>query len=200
MFSPLLKQLCKDLSMLPGIGPKSAQRIAFEMLKHRRNQAQALANSLLQAVQHIGYCRQCRTFTEEQLCRICADEHRDTQVLCVVASPTDMLAIEQSGHFKGCYFVLHGNLSPIDGIEPEDLELNKLEALVQEHNSREAILATNSSVEGEATAYYISELLRDTDIRLTRLAKGIPVGSELEFMDGHTLSLALSDRKPLQTS
>ena len=189
---------------MPGIGPKSAQRIAFELLRHRRPQAESLARSLQSAMQQIGYCQHCRTFTEENLCQICAGGSRDKQLLCVVENPVDMLAIEQSGHFKGYYFVLHGNLSPIDGIEPEDLELDKLQELIIEHQVMEVILATNSSVEGEATAYYISELLECLDnkhpnLKFTRLARGIPMGSELEFMDGHTLGLALSDRKILDS-
>ena len=197
MFSPLLQQLCKDLATLPGIGPKSAQRMAFDLLRNRRTQAEHLAGSLLQAMQNIGYCQRCRTFTEDRLCHICADPGRHTHILCVVEHPTDMLAIEQSGHFKGHYFVLHGNLSPIDGVEPEDLQLDQLEQIMTDQAVEEIILALSSSVEGEATAHYISELFRHKAIKFTRLAKGIPVGGELEFMDGHTLGLALSERKPV---
>lgn len=197
MFSPLLQQLCRDLAALPGIGPKSAQRMALHLLRHKRTQAERLAGSLLDAMQNIGYCQRCRTFTEESLCRICADPERDTHILCIVEGPADMLAIEQSGYFKGGYFVLHGNLSPMDGMEPEDLELHKLQQLVAAGTVEEMIVATSSGVEGEATAHYIRTLFQNTAVTFSRLAKGIPIGGELEFMDGHTLGLALSDRKPL---
>lgn len=196
-FSPLLQQLISALRCLPGVGPKSAQRMALHLLERDRDSARTLAQALTTAVEQVGECSRCRTLSESQVCDICADPARDQGVICVLESPVDLLAIEQSGSFNGVYFVLRGHLSPIDGIGPEDLAINELLARVDAGGVHELILATNPTIEGEATAHYIAEQISDPDIVLTRIAHGVPVGGELEYVDGGTLAHALAGRRRL---
>lgn len=185
------------LRCLPGVGPKSAQRMAFHLLERDRDGALRLARALSDAVEQIGHCQRCRTLSETALCPICASPGRDPSLLCVVESPADVLAIEHATGYKGLYFVLMGHLSPLDGVGPEELELDKLGQRFGESVVREVILATNPTVEGEATAYYIGELARENGIRATRIAHGVPLGGELEFIDGGTLSHAFSGRRDM---
>lgn len=197
-FSPLVDRLLESLRVLPGVGPKSAQRMALHLLERDREGGKRLARLLAQALDEVGYCRRCRTLTEETLCGLCQSARRDESILCVVESPADMLAIEDAGGYLGQYFVLHGHLSPLDGIGPEDLGLDQLEARVAEGGIEEMILATNPTVEGEATAHYIATQLAGYDLRLSRLAYGVPMGGELEYVDGGTLSRAFNGRLPFQ--
>ncbi|MBI2995014.1 MAG: recombination protein RecR [Gammaproteobacteria bacterium] len=189
-----LEVLIDALRRLPGIGRKSAQRIAFFLLQRDRDGARLLATALVDAVENIGHCRRCRTFSEESLCRICANPKRDRSLLCVVESPADVVAVEEAG-FRGTYFVLMGHLSPLDGIGPEDLQLDSLESLLGEGEVKEVILATGMTVEGEATAHYISEMVKKRNLRATRIAHGVPVGGDLEYVDSGTLSHALTGRR-----
>lgn len=198
-FSPLVQELIDSLKCLPGVGAKSAQRMAFHLLERNRTGGTKLANTLSQAMSKIGHCQQCRNFTEEYLCDICLSPKRQqTTVLCVVESPGDVIAIEQTGSFNGRYFVLMGHLSPIDGIGPEDLGLDKLAEQFETGQFTEVILATNPTVEGEATAHFIAELANEYQVDISRIAHGVPVGGELEYVDGNTLSHALSGRKNYQ--
>ncbi len=197
-FSPLLDQLINDLQILPGIGPKSAQRIAFHILERKREPALALAQSLEQAVKNIGHCRQCNTLTEHDICNICSNPKRQQDKrLCIVEGPGDVAAIEQTNQFSGQYFVLMGHLSPLDGIGPNEIGLDKLADLLNSGDYEELILATNPTVEGEATAYYIAELAAQCDIKASRIAHGVPVGGELELVDGTTLSHSLIGRQQI---
>ncbi|MAZ77445.1 MAG: recombination protein RecR [Legionellaceae bacterium] len=197
-FSPLLNQLIESLRCLPGVGQKSAQRMAFHLLERQRDNGLKLAEHLAQAISQVGHCKLCRTFSEEALCRICTHAQRDESLLCIVESPADVLAIEQTGSYRGRYFVLMGHLSPLDGIGPEDLGLDKLhQRLAQDNPVKEVILATNPTVEGEATAHYIANLLKKLKIRATRIAHGVPLGGELEYVDGGTLMHALAGREEL---
>ena len=193
----LLGQLIQNLCCLPGVGPKTAQRMAFYLLQRDRYSAKNLAETLLAAIDKIGYCRQCRTFTEDELCVTCSDASRDPTLMCIVESPADVWIVEQATVFKGRYFVLHGRLSPLDGIGPDELGLSMLEQQLDTGKIKELILATNSTVEGEATAYYIGELARKHRIQASRIAHGVPMGSELEFIDGGTLSHAFNGRKEI---
>lgn len=195
-FSPLVDHLLESLRVLPGVGPKTAQRMALHLLERDREGGRRLARILAQAVEEVGYCRRCRTLTEEELCLLCRSTRRDERLLCVVESPADMLAIEEAGGYQGQYFVLHGHLSPLDGIGPEDIGLDQLEARLDEEGIDEVILATNPTVEGEATAHYIATQLSDSHLRLSRLAYGVPMGGELEYVDGGTLSRAFNGRLP----
>lgn len=195
MHKGLLGQLIQDLCCLPGVGPKSAQRMAFYLLQRDRKGAHIIANSLLKALAEIGHCQSCRTLTEQQLCELCADPARDHTLLCVLESPADVWILEQAGFFKGIYFVLHGRLSPLDGIGPEDLGLPALEQRLQSGAIQEIILATNLTVEGEATAFYIGALAKKHQVKASRIAQGVPIGSELEFIDSGTLSEAFNSRK-----
>ena len=197
MFSPLLERLVGALQALPGVGPKSAQRMAFHLLQKNREGGQRLAETLAKAVSEVGWCVDCRTLTETGRCRLCANAKRDDALLCVVESPADIVAIEQAGGYSGRYFVLHGRLSPIDGVGPEELGLNQLAAKVRERQPEEVILATNPTVEGEATAFYISDLIKDDVGRITRIAHGVPIGGELEYVDGGTIMHALQGRRSL---
>lgn len=196
-FSPLIQQLIESLRCLPGVGPKSAQRIAFHLLERDREGATQLANSLLAAVEGIGHCQSCRTFSETDICLICADEQRDKSTLCIVETPADVLNIEHSTDFKGYYFVLMGHLSPLDGIGPNDLGLDKLAKRLSEGAIKEIILATNPTVEGEATSHYIAEIASANGVVATRLAHGIPLGGELEYVDSGTLSHAFTGRRSI---
>jgi recombination protein RecR len=193
----LLGQLIQNLCCLPGVGPKSAQRMAFHLLQRDRHGANLLAETLLRAVQDIGYCQQCRTLTEDSLCDICADSKRDSSILCIVESPADVWIIDQATVFKGHYFVLHGRLSPLDGMGPDELGLDLLEQRLSNGAIKELILATNSTVEGEATAYFIGELARKHQVPASRIAHGVPMGGELEFIDSGTLSHAFNGRKEI---
>ena len=193
----LLGQLIQNLCCLPGVGPKSAQRMAFYLLQRDRNGAKTLAETLLRAIDNIGHCRQCRTLTEHTLCEICADSSRDNSLICIVESPADVWIIDQATVFKGHYFVLHGRLSPLDGIGPDELGLDLLEQRLATGAIKELILATNSTVEGEATAYFIGEIARKHQVQASRIAHGVPMGGELEFIDSGTLSHAFKGRKEI---
>ncbi len=195
-FSPLIDKLINQLRVLPGIGPKSAQRMAFQLLARNRTAGKSLAEALLAAMEHVGHCDLCRTFSETARCQLCANPRRDHQLLCIVESPADLLAIEQTG-FNGLYFVLMGHLSPLDGVGPEQLGLNLLKNRFKTEQISELIIATNPTVEGEATAHYIHELSLPYSIRVTRIAHGVPLGGELEFIDGGTLARALASREIL---
>ncbi|MFA6051418.1 MAG: recombination mediator RecR [Methylobacter sp.] len=190
----LLGQLIQNLCCLPGVGPKTAQRMAFHLLQRDRNGAKTLAETLLQSIEEIGHCRQCRTLTEDSLCEICGDSSRDGSIICIVESPADVWIVDQATVFKGHYFVLHGRLSPLDGIGPDELGLDLLEQQLATGDVKELILATNSTVEGEATAYFIGELARKHQVQASRIAHGVPMGGELEFTDSGTLSHAFNGR------
>lgn len=194
-FGPLTDQLIDALQCLPGVGPKSAQRMTLHLLERDRDGGTRLAEAMTAAIEGVDRCGQCRNLSETPVCPICASQRRDRELLCVVETPADVLAIEQSGGFDGLYFVLLGRLSPLDGIGPGELGLDLLVARAREEKFREVVLATNPTVEGEATAYYISEQLRALDIPVTRIAHGVPMGGELEYVDGSTLQHALQGRK-----
>jgi recombination protein RecR len=199
-FSPLLEQLIEALRCLPGVGPKTAQRMALQLLARGRDNGKRLAESLLQAMDKIGHCLSCRTFSELELCEICASNHRDAALLCIVENPIDVTAIEQTGSYKGKYFVLLGHLSPLDGIGPEEIGMDKLTTHFARGGIREIILATNPTVEGEATAHYISELAKQYTMKVTRIAHGVPIGSELEYIDSSTITRALTARTALSNA
>ncbi len=196
-FSPLIVQLMDSLQCLPGVGPKTAQRMVLHLLERGRDDARKLALALQQAADGVGHCRRCRTLTEKDICDICADSRRDGQLICVVETPADVFAIEQAGGFNGHYFVLMGHLSPIDGIGPEDIGIDQLLAQVEGNEVQEVILATNPTVEGEATAHYIGSSLRRLGVKVTRIAHGVPLGGELEYIDGGTLMHAFAGRREL---
>jgi recombination protein RecR len=196
-FSPLLEQLITALRCLPGVGPKTAQRMAFQLLERSRDNGKNLARILHDALDNINHCQRCQTFSETELCRLCNSPHRDPAQLCIIESPIDMAAVEQMGTYKGLYFVLMGHLSPIDGIGPEELGLKQLAERLKEKVVMEVILATNPTVEGEATAHYISELVKQYSIKVTRIAHGVPLGGELEFVDSGTLAHAFAGREVL---
>jgi recombination protein RecR len=195
--TPSLARLIDALRTLPGVGQKTAQRMAFHLLQDGRDGARALSESLTTALARVGRCRQCRMLTETELCSICASPQRDAGLLCVVESPADVVAIEQSGGFRGRYFVLMGHLSPLDGIGPDQLGIRELETLLDAGSVNEMILATNPTVEGEATAHFLSEIARARGLRATRIAHGVPIGGELEYIDGGTLAHALAGRQSL---
>ncbi len=198
-FSPLLDDLIKSLQCLPGVGPKSAQRMAFYLLDKNRSGAGKLSSAIDKAINQIGHCQSCRTFTEDEICRLCANPKRhQSGQLCVVESPADLLAIEQTAQFSGTYFVLMGHLSPLDGIGPSDIGLDILAQRLDQGGIQELILATNPTVEGEATAYYIAELAKEHNIHVSRIAHGVPVGGELELVDGTTLSHSFAGRVALK--
>ena len=196
--SPLIDQLMEAFRCLPGVGPKSAQRMSLHLLERNRAGGKRLSEALATALEKVGNCARCHTLTEEKLCRICANDKRDQSLCCVVESPADVLAIEQSGTFSGTYFVLMGHLSPIDGIGPEQLRIERLVQRVRQEGVEEVIIACNPTVEGEATAYYIAEQLSGIDTTVSRIAHGIPVGGELEFTDGGTLTHAFSGRRRME--
>lgn len=197
-YVPLLQQLIDALRCLPGVGPKSAQRMAFHLLEHNRDAALGLSGALQSAVAGIQHCGRCRMLTDTPVCSICNSSRRDASLVCVVESPADVYAVENATGFRGRYFVLMGHLSPLDGIGPNELGLELLEARLQEGVVNELILATNPTVEGEATAHYLAELARTHGIRATRIAHGVPVGGELEYIDGGTLSHAFSGRQEMR--
>ena len=195
-FSPLISDLIDALKVLPGVGAKSAQRMAFQLLERNRSGAIHLSKVLHDAMEHVKHCEQCRTFTESELCEICASPMRkESAQLCIVESPQDVLAIEQTSEFKGQYFVLMGHLSPIDGIGPNEIGLDELDTLLSSSEYREVILATNPTVEGEATAHYVAQMCKKHQVEASRIAHGVPVGGELEYIDGNTLTYAFTGRK-----
>ena len=189
--SPLINQLIDALCCLPGVGPKTAQRMVLHLLERDRAGGTRIAQSLKEAIEAVGRCKNCRILTEDDLCEICASRSRDERLLCVVENPADVLAIEQAGGFRGKYFVLMGHLSPIDGIGPDEIGIYQLLERVRCESVKEIILATSSTVEGEATAHYVSEQLRPLGVDISRIAHGIPFGGELEFVDGGTLAHAI---------
>lgn len=193
--TPRLKALIDALQTLPGVGPKSAQRMALTLLQRQRPGALRLATALTEAMNEIRECRICRNYAEADECSVCSDPDRDSGVICVVESPADVFAIEHAGGYDGHYFVLHGRLSPIEGIGPEELGLDRLALRVRSRPVREAIVATNATVEGEATAHYIRQLIGQDVPDITRLAQGMPVGGELEYTDGGTILYALRGRR-----
>ena len=195
--SRLIGRLIESLRCLPGVGPKSAQRMAFHLLEHNRDGGRQLAEALTLAMEQVGNCRECRTLSEESVCMLCANTRRDRSVLCVVETPADVQALEQSTGYQGLYFVLMGHLSPLDGIGPEALGLDLLETRLASGEVKELILATNPTVEGEATAHFVSEMARVQGIRTTRIAHGVPMGGELEYIDGGTLSHAFAGRQEI---
>jgi recombination protein RecR len=193
--SPQLVRLIDALRALPGVGPKTAQRMAFHLMQEGRSGARALAEALTASLEKIGRCKRCRMLTEGELCQICTAPQRDETLVCVVESPADVVAVEQSGSFRGRYFVLMGHLSPLDGIGPDQLGVRELESILDEGTVQELILATNPTVEGEATAHFLSDVASKRGIRATRIAHGVPIGGELEYVDGGTLAHALSGRQ-----
>jgi len=198
LYPPSLLRLIESLRILPGVGPKSAQRMAFYLLERNRTGANALATAIASATKEVGHCQRCRMFADQSLCPVCASASRDRSLLCVVESPADVVAVEQSGSFKGTYFVLMGHLSPLDGVGPDELGMPSLEALLKEGEVKEVILATNPTVEGEATAHFISEMASRQGIKSSRIAHGVPVGGELEYVDGGTLAHALAGRRMIK--
>jgi recombination protein RecR len=193
--SKSLDFLTEALRRLPGVGPKSAQRMAFHLLQHDREGAAMLSRALYQAVEAVHHCAMCNTFSELDVCELCSDPERDHALLCVVETPADQLMIEQTLTFKGLYFVLMGRLSPLDGIGPRDLHLEKLVNRAADGIVSEVVLATNFTNEGEATAHYISEMLKARGLKVSRLARGVPVGGELEYVDAGTIARAMLDRR-----
>jgi len=193
--SPLLQQLIDALKCLPGVGPKSAQRMAFYLLERDTDGAKNLAAALTEAVEKIGHCSMCRTLSENELCEICASSSRDNGTLCVIETPADVFAIEHTAEFRGRYFVLMGHLSPLDGIGSAELGLDLLDARLAGGEVNELILATNPTVEGEATAHYISDMAARHNVVTTRIAHGVPLGGELEYIDSGTLAHAFSGRQ-----
>jgi recombination protein RecR len=196
-YQGLLKELIQSLCCLPGIGPKSAQRMAFHLLQRNRDGAIQLSRILEKAMRDIGFCDECRTLTETTRCAICSNSLREARLLCVVESPADSVIIDHATGYKGKYFVLHGRLSPLDGVGPDQLGFDLLEKRMASGQLEEVILATNSTVEGQATAHYIAEIAAKFNIRATRIAYGIPMGGELEFIDSNTVSHAFNGRREI---
>ena len=193
-FSPALQDLIDAFKQLPGIGIKSAQRIVFYLLKENENKALFLAESIQKSFDSINECQECRMYTEEKLCSICTNSDRDRNIMCVVESPADLIAIENTMQFNGLYFVLMGRLSPLDGIGPDELKIEDLIKLLKDKDIKEIILANSPTIEGEATAAYIGSIAEDLDVRATRIAYGVPMGGELEYVDSNTLIQALNNR------
>ncbi|MCU0638587.1 MAG: recombination mediator RecR [Candidatus Krumholzibacteria bacterium] len=194
---PLLQALVEHFRKLPGVGEKTARRLAFAVLDMEDGEVRNFAETLLQVKEKIGFCNRCGNLAESDICSICADRSRTEGVLCVVERPADIYVLEGSGQYRGRYHVLHGVLSPLDGIGPEDLNIESLRERVAVEGIREIIIATNPSVEGDTTSLYISRMLKDSDVKLTRPARGIPLGSSLEFVDRGTISKALEGREPI---
>lgn len=195
MSDSLLSELIERFCVLPGVGPKSAQRMAMHLLQRERTRGLQLAQVMERAMREIGNCERCRTFTESAVCVRCRDAERDTAQLCIVESPADVLAIDRSTEYRGLYFVLMGQLSPLDGIGPAELGLDRLQVRLDEPGLQELIIATSSTVEGETTAHYITEMARAAQVAVTRLAQGVPMGGELEYLDGGTLQYAFKGRQ-----
>lgn len=200
VYSPLLNQLIEAFRCLPGVGAKTAQRMAFHLLDKDREGGQRLAQTLERAVRSIRHCERCRMLTEEPICRFCSSDKRDRSQLCIVETPADLLAIEQSGAYRGAYFVLMGHLSPIDGIGPKELGLELLERRFGSERFAEVVLATSVTVEGDATAHLVAALAHKHGLRASRIAYGVPVGGELEYIDGGTLARALSGRREVEAA
>ena len=190
-----LNELVQALRVLPGVGPRSAQRMAYHLLQHDRAGAEQLAAALSGALASVRRCAKCNNFTEDEVCALCRSPRRDSSLLCVVETPADLAMVEQTLSYSGMYFVLMGRLSPLDGVGPRDIGLDRLLARTSEGEVREVILATNFTNEGEATAHYIAEMLRSRSISVSRIARGVPLGGELEYVDAGTLSQALLDRR-----
>ncbi|MFT4060312.1 MAG: recombination mediator RecR [Legionella sp.] len=190
----MLNRLVEALRCLPSVGPKSAQRMVFHLLQHQRQRGLHLAACLEQAMTQIQHCQRCMNYTEQSICSLCQNPNRDSSLLCVVESPADVSAIEQSNSFQGKYFVLMGKISPLDGLGPDDIGLPKLKNLIITERIQEVILALSPSVEGQTTIHFIHQLLREQSIHITQLAHGIPSGGELEFLDGNTIGNALRNR------
>ena len=197
LYAPSVARLVEELTRLPGIGPKTAQRLAFHLLKVPEEEARSLAEAIVEAREKVTFCRRCFNFAQGELCEFCADARRDPSLLCVVERPQDIVAVEKTGEFRGLYHVLGGAISPIDGIGPEELRIRELLRRVREDSVREAIIATNPRVEGEATALYLANLLKPLGVRVTRIASGLPVGGDLEYADEVTLGRALKGRQEL---
>lgn len=197
MFSPLIEQMITALRCLPGVGPKTAQRMAIQLLQRNRENGLNLARILQQALTEIDHCQKCHILSETPLCQICQDPNRDPSLLCIVGTPVDVMAFEQTGNFRGLYFVLMGHLSPLDGIGPKEIGLEKLAQRIHGQSISEMILATNTTVEGEATAHYIVNMVKPNNIKCTRIAYGVPVGGELEYLDLNTLARAFAARTTL---
>lgn len=197
-YSPLLVRLIESLRCMPGVGQKTAQRIAFHLLERDRDGATSMSDAIRDAVEAIGHCSRCRMFSEEAICSICTAPGRDDSQLCVVESPADVVAIEDATGYKGHYFVLMGHLSPLDGIGPTELGLDLLEQRLKQGEVKEMILATNSTVEGDATAHYLAELAKRFSVAASRIAHGVPLGGELEYIDGGTLSHAFYGRRVVE--
>tara|TARA_B100001057_G_C22694461_1_gene889121 strand:+ start:165 stop:779 length:615 start_codon:yes stop_codon:yes gene_type:complete len=197
--SPLVDSLIEAFQCLPGVGPKSAQRMALHLLERNKNAGLILANTLEAALENVEKCKECRIFTENDTCQICSNEKRNERLICVVESVSDVFAIEQSNQFNGHYFILHGHLSPIDDIGPDELALNNLFTKVKKGLVEEVILATGSTLEGETTSHFIFDNLKNVEnLKLTKLARGVPLGGELEYVDRGTIMHALSDRQILK--
>ena len=192
---PALEQLIESLRCLPGVGPRSALRMAYYLLQRDRKGANGLALALSEALETVGHCQLCNNFSEQPVCPICAAEKREASLLCVVEMPTDVMMLEQTQSYNGLYFVLMGRLSPLDGVGPKEIHLDKLLKRAQNGTVSEVILATNYTVEGEATAHYISELLKAKKIAVSRIARGLPMGGEIEYVDSGTLAQALMERR-----
>ena len=197
MFGKTIDQLIDALRILPGVGVKSAQRMALQLLEKDRDAARKLASAIDEAATKVERCAQCRTLTEHDICDICSNPNRSDSQLCVVESPADLYAIEQAGGYRGKYFVLLGHLSPIDGVGPEQLGIDKLIERLQFNQVKELILATNLTVEGEATAHFIADKAKALGVQVSRIAYGVPMGGELEYVDGGTLNMALQSRKTI---
>lgn len=196
--SPLTDRLVEALTLLPGVGKKTAQRMALYLLERNRQGGKLLAKCLQDAMEKVGHCSRCRIHSEELVCRICNHPSRDQTVLCIVENPADALAVEQSGSFRGVYFILMGHLSPLDGIGPEQLGIKQLIARVASGEINEIIIATNPTIEGEATAHYIADSLKEHTVTISRIAHGVPMGGELEYTDGSTLHYAFTGRRRLE--
>jgi recombination protein RecR len=192
-----LERLIEALRVLPGVGPRSAQRMAYHLLQHDRPGAEHLAQALGQALATVQRCARCNNFTEDEVCALCRSQRRDPSLLCVVETPADLSMVEQTLSYSGMYFVLMGRLSPLDGVGPRDIGLERLQARAGDGEVREVILATNFTNEGEATAHYIAEMLRARGLRVTRIARGVPLGGELEYVDAGTISQALLERREI---
>ena len=195
--SSVIEELVQALRCLPGVGPKSAQRMAYHLLQRDREGGKRLSLAIGEAVERVGNCRRCRTLTDAEICNVCGDDSRDPTTLCIVETPADMIAIDKGTGYRGLFFVLMGHLSPLDGIGPEQIGLEDLEHRLDQGGVREVVLATSSTVEGQATAHYIGEIVRSRELKVTRLAYGIPLGGELEFVDSTTLAHAFRGRTEL---
>ncbi|MCP8351936.1 recombination mediator RecR [Candidatus Synchoanobacter obligatus] len=195
--TPLLQKLIHSFQFLPGIGEKTAQRFVHHIFGHQKHLAQGFAETLLEAIEKIKHCQRCQNLSEDDLCQICASSERDESILCIVEHPSNVSIFESTQSYDGKYFVLHGVLSPINGVGPQDLGIGKLDILLKQHPIKEVLIATSSKVEGEATAYYLYEYLNDKVAKITRPAHGLPIGGSLDYIDGQTLTRALRGRQEM---